>query len=134
MHAPARLVALAVAAAAVAVAGGGCRVYLAPPPTGGPYSLNFDVESSELSSIPTQAKPLWLGEFGTFRSLYANAAAAAPPLKQHKDALKARGFAAWSFWSWDISRGTQFSTFDAVEQGGAIDAVRTPRTTGSSGF
>jgi len=64
---------------------------LAPPPTGGPYSLNFDVESSELSNVPTQHKPLWLGEF---------------------------------------SQGAGFSTFDVVEQGGAIDAALNPAANG----
>jgi hypothetical protein len=106
------------------------HVYLAPPPTGGPYSLNNDVESSELSHVPRQAKPLIVGEFGTFRGLYANAAAAAPALKQHKDALKALGFAGWSFWTWDISKGTTFSTFDATEQGGVIDAALNPAANG----
>lgn len=104
--------------------------YVAASPDGHPYDPVWDVGTSEFSMIPTSQKPLWLGEFGTFRSIYANAAAAAPVVKAHKNTLVGLGFRAWGFWSWDISQGSTFSTFDAVESGGVIDAALNPTKNG----
>jgi hypothetical protein len=106
------------------------HAYVAPSPTGIPYSLAWDLGTSEFDSIPKDKKPLWLGEFGTFRNLYADAVAAAPVVKKHKDDAVAAGFSAWGFWSWDISQGVGFGTFDAVEEGGAIDAALNPTANG----
>ncbi len=104
--------------------------YVAPSPDGHPYDPAWDLGTSELSMIPTSQKPLWLGEFGTFRWIYASAAAAAPVVKAHKDALVKMGFRAWGFWSWDIAQGISFGTFDAVEAGGVIDAALNPSQNG----
>ncbi len=90
-------------------------------PLGATYSLTTDLNTSEFASMNKTTRPLLMGEFGAFKSKYANIVSAANGMGAHRDAAYSMGFAGSLFWTWDNL--VQSDMWHGVESNGAINGV-----------
>ena len=95
-------------------------------PSGGGYTLQADLDSSEFSSFDKTTKPLYLGEYGAFRSIYS-LAQAVPLLVAHRDAAIQLGFRGLLHWTWDLPSNVPGGvTYSARDGGGMLEVALEP--------
>lgn len=86
-----------------------------------PAGLAADLQSSEFPSMNKTSRPLFMGEFGAFKSKYPSIIDAALAMGTFRDAAYAQGFAGSLFWTWNNLNQTEL--WHGAEQGGAINGV-----------
>ena len=97
-------------------------------PTGGSYTVDGDLNSSEYNYINKTRTPLVLGEFGAIKNVYSTISIAAYAMKDLKNYCKnSKSFKGWAFWTWD-SNQTNF--YNATESNGAINGQLAPSVWG----
>lgn len=69
-------------------------------------------------------KPLLMGEFGTYKSIYSSVSNAAIAAKTAQIESCPYGFDGWSFWTWDTTE--QPELYNAVESSGVINSAVAP--------
>jgi hypothetical protein len=85
-------------------------------------TLGADVASFEIS---TNKKPLVMGEFGAFKSVWPNLTNAAYALRDWQIAsCNQYGFDGWLLWTWDTSE--QAELWNCMDSNGAINGVLAP--------
>lgn len=83
--------------------------------------LAADLASSEFPSMNKTSRPLFMGEFGAFKSKFPSITTAALAMGTFRDAAYAQGFAGSLFWTWNNVNQTEL--WHGAEQGGAINGV-----------
>lgn len=90
------------------------------------YPGLFDT-SQEMASfeIGSHQKPLLLGEFGAFKTVYTNTTSAAYALRDYQVLTCTRyGFVGWLLWTWDTAE--QPELWNALDNAGAINGILAP--------
>jgi hypothetical protein len=96
-------------------------------PLGPSFSLTSDLASSEWSSVNFGRMPIFMGEFGLFKSFYPNLVAAAGVAEALQVASCAQNFSGWLFWTWDSDDvSEQPELWSLMDDNGAVNGVLSP--------
>jgi len=93
-------------------------------PYPGGYGLGELVENFGMEGL--LLRPVIMGEFGSARSTYASASAAARALHDWQVDSCQYGFDGWLLWTWDSDEQGDF--YNGLADGGLINEVLSPRT------
>jgi endo-1,4-beta-mannosidase len=91
-------------------------------PLGGSYSMTSDLGSIEWS---TTYGPILMGEYGAYKSVYANSTSAAYAMRDTQvQSCSSFNFKGWLFWTYDTIE--QPTLYNLMENYGAINGLLAP--------